>query len=137
MKISLGQPLGLLLVFLCVFVYEHVHADQRTVNVDTVAFDRVLASFRMACKEPIFFVVGDKELPWPAAYFRTPDDRNLIKIRESVWTEGRVRQIVMHELFHCALLEDRRKYGYPDPKGLDPREEMVVQALTSEAMGRF
>jgi hypothetical protein len=77
-------------------------------------------------------------MPWPAAYVRTIEGHNIIALREGTRDDTqRLPRILVHELLHCGLYEDRQRRGQPQPASLDPREEMAVQAMTDVVLKRL
>jgi len=46
-------------------------------------------------------------------------------------------KVLVHELLHCGLYEDRERRGQPQPRSLDPREEMAVHAMTDVVLKRL
>jgi hypothetical protein len=92
----------------------------------------LLATAQLNCTAPRIRVVD--ELPWPGAYSRTIEDQNLIWMKRSAADSGSAYRILVHELIHCALYEQREKAGVPHPRALDLREEIVVQGLTDRLL---
>ncbi len=103
---------------------------------DLTAFHAVLATLFFSCTNPTVQIIGEHDMPWKGGYFYE-NDGHVIRIKKSAWDSPERNKIIMHELFHCALYENREKHGYPHPKPLDPREEMTVRALTDAAMERL
>jgi hypothetical protein len=93
----------------------------------------LVATLHLTCSAPNVQVVD--ELPWPGAYFRTIDDRNVIYMKRSAADSGSAYRILVHELIHCALYEQRERRGTHHPGSLDLREEMMVQGLTDQLLG--
>jgi hypothetical protein len=93
----------------------------------------LLATVQLSCAAPQVEVVD--ELPWPGAYFHTIDDRNVIHLKRSAAESGTAYRILVHEMIHCGLYEQREKRGMQHPRSLDMREEMMVQGLTDKLMG--
>jgi hypothetical protein len=92
----------------------------------------LLASAQLSCTAPQVQVVD--ELPWPGAYARTLENQNMIWLKRSAAQSGSAYRILVHELIHCALYEQREKRGMHHPPGLDLREEMMVQGLTKKLL---
>jgi hypothetical protein len=93
----------------------------------------LLATVQLNCTAPQIQVVD--ELAWPGAYLRTIEDQNMIWMRRSAAESGTAYRILVHELIHCALYEQREKRGRHHPRGLDLQEEMMVQGLTDKLLG--
>jgi len=93
----------------------------------------LLATIQLNCTAPQVQVVD--ELRWPGAYFRTIEDQNMIWMTRSAAESGSAYCILVHELIHCALYEQREKPGMHHPRSLDLREEMMVQELTDKLLG--
>jgi hypothetical protein len=93
----------------------------------------LLATVQLNCTAPQVQVV--EELPWPGAYARTIEDQNMILVKRSAAESGSAYRILVHELIHCALYEQREKRGARHPGSLDLREETMVQGLTDELLG--
>jgi hypothetical protein len=93
----------------------------------------LLATVQLNCTAPQIQVVD--ELAWPGAYSRTIEDQNLIWMKRSAAESGSAYRILVHELIHCALYEQREKRGMHHPRSLDLREEMMVQELTDKLLG--
>lgn len=92
----------------------------------------LLATVHLSCTAPQVEVVD--ELPWPAAYFRTIEAHNVIKVKRSAAESSTAYRILVHEMIHCGFFEDHAKAGMRHPRALDPREEMMVQALTAQLL---
>jgi len=76
-------------------------------------------------------------MPWPAAYIRSIEGQNIIALREGIRNDTqRLRKILVHELLHCGLYEDRERRGLPRLLSLDPREEIAVHAMTDVVLRR-
>ena len=76
--------------------------------------------------------------PAPAGRHRTIEGHNIIALREGTREDTqRLPRILVHELLHCGLYEDRERRGQQHPASLDPREEMVVQAMTDVVLKRL
>ena len=59
-------------------------------------------------------------------------------LREGIRTDTRrMPKVLVHELLHCGLYEDRGRRGQPQLPSLDPREEMAVQAMTDVVLKRL
>ena len=93
----------------------------------------LLATVQLNCTAPQIQVVD--ELPWPGAYARTIEDQNMIWMKRSAAESGSAYRVLVHELIHCALYEQREKRGTHHPRSLDMREEMMVQELTDKLLG--
>jgi len=77
-------------------------------------------------------------MPWPAAYIRSIEGHNIIALRAGTRDDSqRLPRVLVHELLHCGLYEDRERRGQPHPRSLDPREEMAVQAMTDVVLSRL
>ncbi len=97
-----------------------------------------VAAFGLPCTDPEVRDYSAHELPWPAAYIRSIEGQNVIALREDVGDEPpRLRRILVHELLHCGLYEERERGGQPHPGPLDPREEMAVHAMTEVVLERL
>ena len=97
-----------------------------------------VAAFGLPCSNPELRDYPAEELPWPAAYIRTIEGHNIIALRGSIRSETqRLPKILVHELLHCGLYEDRERRGQPHPHSLDPREEMAVYEMTDIVLGRL
>ena len=97
-----------------------------------------VAAFGLPCTAPELRDVPVHEISWPAAYIRSMDGHNIIALREDVKDDSqRLLRIVVHELLHCGLYEDRERRGQPHPRSLDPYEEMAVQAMTDAVLRRL
>jgi hypothetical protein len=92
----------------------------------------LLATLLLNCTSPQIQIVDD--LPWPGAYARGIEDQNLIWMRRSAAESGTAYRVLVHELIHCALYEQREKRGMQHPRSLDLREEMTVQGLTDKLL---
>ena len=75
------------------------------------------------------------ELAWPGAYLRTIEDQNMIWMKRSAAESGSAYRILVHELIHCSLYEQREKRSMHYPRSLDLQEEMMVQGLTDKLLG--
>ena len=93
----------------------------------------LLATAQLNCTAPQIQVVD--ELAWPGAYFRTIEDQNMIWMKRSAAESGSAYRILVHELIHCALYEQRETRGMRHPRSLDLQEEMMVQGLTDKLLG--
>ena len=87
------------------------------------------------CTAPQIQVVNKLFAQWPGAYFRTIEDQNMIWMKRSAAESGSAYRILVHELIHCALYEQREKRGMHHPRSLDLQEEMIVQGLTDKLLG--
>ena len=97
-----------------------------------------VAALGLPCSNPELRDFPAEQMPWPAAYVRTIEGHNIIALREGTRDETqRLPTILVHELLHCGLYEDRERRGQPHPLSLDPREEMAVQAMTDVVLNRL
>src|ERR1700741_1622585 len=97
-----------------------------------------VAAFGLPCSNPELRDYPAEELPWPAAYIRSIDGRNIIALRRGIDSESqRLSRIIVHELLHCGLYEDRERRGERHPRSLDPREEMTVNEMTDVVLARL
>jgi hypothetical protein len=97
-----------------------------------------VAAFGLPCSNPELRDYPAEEMPWPAAYVRTIDGQNIIALREGIREDAqRLPRILVHELLHCGLYEDRERRGRPQPPSLDSREEMAVHAMTDVVLKRL
>jgi hypothetical protein len=96
-----------------------------------------VAAFGLPCSNPELRDYPAQEMPWPAAYIRSIEGQNIIALREGIRDEARLPKILVHELLHCGLYEERERRGQPQPRSLDPREEMAVQAMTDVVLKRL
>ena len=97
-----------------------------------------VAALGLPCSNPELRDFPAEQMPWPAAYVRTIEGHNIIALREGTRDETqRLPRILVHELLHCGLYEDRERRGQPHPRSLDPREEMAVQAMTDVVLDRL
>jgi hypothetical protein len=97
-----------------------------------------VAAFGLPCSNPELRDYPAADLPWPAAYVRTIEGQNIIMLREGIRTDAqRLPKILVHELLHCGLYEDRERRGQPHSRSLDLREEMTVQAMTDAVLERL
>lgn len=97
-----------------------------------------VAALGLPCSNPEVRDYPAVDLPWSAAYVRTIEGQNIIMLREGIRTDTqRLSKILVHELLHCGLYEDRERRGQPQPPSLDPREEMLVQAMTDVVLKRL
>ena len=92
----------------------------------------LLATVQLSCTAPQIEMVD--ELPWPATYARTIEDHNVIWMKRVAPEGDTAYRILVHEMIHCALYEQRERAGMHHPRSLDPREEMMVQALTAQLL---
>ena len=77
-------------------------------------------------------------MPWPAAYIRSIEGQNIIALREGIREDAQhLPEVLVHELLHCGLYEDRERRGQPQPPSLDSREEMAVHAMTHVVLKRL
>jgi hypothetical protein len=97
-----------------------------------------VAAFGLPCTNPELRDYPAQDMRWPAAYVRSIDGHNIIALREGMRDDAqRLPKILVHELLHCGLYEDRERRGQPQPRSLDPREEMAVQAMTDVVLKRL
>ena len=97
-----------------------------------------VAAFGLPCSNLELRDYAAEELPWPAAYIRSIDGHNIIALRRDVRNDAqRLPKIFVHELLHCGLYEARERRGQPQPRSLDPREEMAVIEMTDLVLGRL
>jgi hypothetical protein len=96
-----------------------------------------VAAFGLPCSNPELHDYPAQEMPWPAAYIRSIEGHNIIALREGIRDDARLPKILVHELLHCGLYEERKRRGQPHPASLDPREEMAVQAMTDVVLKRM
>jgi hypothetical protein len=90
-----------------------------------------VAAFGLPCGNPEVRDFPVETMPWPAAYIRSVEGQNIIALREGVRNDTKALQkILVHELLHCGLYEDRERRGQQHPLSLDLREEMAVHAMT-------
>jgi hypothetical protein len=99
---------------------------------------RRLPHLGLPCSNPELLDYPAAELPWPAGYVRTIEGQNIIVLREGVRNDTQhLPTILVHELLHCGLYEDRERRGQPHSRSLDPREEPAVQAMTDVVLKRL
>lgn len=96
-----------------------------------------VAAFGLPCNNPELRDYPAQDMPWPAAYVRSIEGQNIIALRDGIREDARLTRILVHELLHCGLYEDRQRRGQPQPPSLDPREEMAVQAMTEVVLKRL
>jgi len=97
-----------------------------------------VAAFGLPCTDPELRDLPVQQMPWPAAYIRSIEGHNIIALREGTRDDSqRLPRVLVHELLHCGLYEDRERRGQPHPRSLDPREEMEVQAMTDVVLSRL
>jgi hypothetical protein len=96
-----------------------------------------VAAFGLPCTNPELRDFAAEDMPWPAAYVRSIDGHNIIALRAGVREDAQLPKILVHELLHCGLYEERERRGRPQPPSLDPREEMAVQAMTEVVLRRL
>jgi hypothetical protein len=97
-----------------------------------------VAALGLPCSNPSLGYYPAEQLPWPAAYIRSSEGQNIIALREGIRNDAqRLRKILVHELLHCGLYEDRERRGQPQLLSLDPREEIAVQAMTEVVLQRL
>jgi len=106
--------------------------------MDIVALIAAVAAFGLPCTDPELRDFPVQQMPWPAAYVRSIEGHNIIALREGTRDDSqRMPRILVHELLHCGLYEDRERRGQPHPRSLDPREEMAVQQMTEVVLQRL
>jgi hypothetical protein len=97
-----------------------------------------VAAFGLPCSNPVLRDYAAEELPWPAAYIRSIEGHNIIALRQGIRNDTqRLPRLLVHELLHCGLYEARERRGQPQPRSLDPREEMAVIEMTDVVLGRL
>src|SRR5712664_3520217 len=97
-----------------------------------------VAAFGLPCNNPELRDYAAEELPWPAAYIRSIEGHNIIALRRDIGNDTqRLPRLLVHELLHCGLYEARERRGQPQPRSLDPREEMAVIEMTDLVLGRL
>lgn len=96
-----------------------------------------VAAFGLPCTNPELREFPAQDMPWPAAYVRSIEGHNIIALREGLREDARLPKILVHELLHCGLYEERDRRGQQQPPSLDPREEMAVQAMTEVVLKRL
>lgn len=97
-----------------------------------------VAAFGLPCSDPELRDFPVQQMPWPAAYIRSIEGHNIIALRDGTRDDSqRLPRILVHELLHCGLYEDRERRRQPHPRSLDPREEMTVQAMTDVVLRRL
>jgi len=106
--------------------------------MDIAILIAAVAAFGLPCSNPQLRDYPAEEVSWPAAYVRTLEGQNIIVLREGMRNDTqRLAKIVVHELLHCGLYEDRERRGQPHLRSLDPREEMAVQEMTDVVLKRL
>jgi hypothetical protein len=106
--------------------------------MDLATVIATVAAFGLPCSNPELRDYPAEEMPWPAAYVRSIDGHNIIVLRQGTRDETqRLAKILVHELLHCGLYEDRERRGQPHPRSLDPREEMLVNQMTEVVLERL
>jgi hypothetical protein len=97
-----------------------------------------VAAIGFPCTDPGLQDFAAHELPWPAAYVRSVEGLNIIAVREDVREdERRLQRVLVHELLHCGLYEERERRGQPHPPSLDQREELAVHSMTDAVLERL
>jgi len=97
-----------------------------------------VAAFGLPCSNPELRDYAAEELRWPAAYIRSIEGHNIIALRRGIRNDTqRLPRLLVHELLHCGLYEARERRGQPQPRSLDPREEMAVIEMTDVVLGRL
>lgn len=75
-----------------------------------------VAAFGLPCSSPELRDFPAEQMPWSAAYIGSVEGHNIIALREgSRDNEQRLSKILVHELLHCGLYEDRERRGQPQP----------------------
>jgi hypothetical protein len=106
--------------------------------MDVATLIAAVAAFGLPCSGPELRDYPAEDRSWPAAYVRTIEGHNTIALREDIRDDAqRLPRILVHELLHCGLYEDRERRGQPQPPSLDPREEVAVQAMTDVVLKRI
>jgi len=106
--------------------------------MDIVTLLAAVAAFGLPCSNPELRDFPAQQMPWPAAYVRSIEGHNIIALREGTRDDAqRLPRILVHELLHCGLYEDRERRGQAQLRSLDPREEMAVQAMTDAVLRRL
>jgi hypothetical protein len=106
--------------------------------MDITTLMAAVAAFGLPCGNPELRDFPAQDMSWPAAYIRSIEGQNIIALREGIREDAqRLPRILVHELLHCGLYEDRERRGQPQPRSLDPREEMAVHAMTDEVLKRL
>jgi hypothetical protein len=99
--------------------------------MDLTTLIAAVAAFGLPCSNPELHDYTAGDLPWPAAYVRTIEGQNVILLRQGIKDDTRrLPQIIVHELLHCGLYEERERRGQAHPRSLDPREELLVIEMT-------
>jgi hypothetical protein len=76
--------------------------------------------------------------PAPAGRHRTIGGHTSLRFERVLGrTRSACREILVHELPHCGLYEDRERRAQQHQASLDPREEMVMQAMTDVVLKRL
>jgi hypothetical protein len=110
----------------------------RETQMEITTLLAAVAAFGLPCSNPELRDYPAQDLPWPAAYIRSVEGQNIIVLREGIRDDTqRLPKLVVHELLHCGLYEDRERRGQPQPPSLDPREEMAVHAMTDVVLKRL
>jgi len=105
--------------------------------MDITTLLAAVAAFGLPCSNPELRDIPSHVMPWPAAYVRSIQGNNIIALRAGTRDDAQhLPKILLHELLHCGLYEDRERRGQPHPRSLDPREEMAVQAMTDAVLMR-
>ena len=106
--------------------------------MDLTAVIAAVAAFGLPCSNPELRDYPTEEMPWPAAYIRSIEGHNIIALRQGIRDETqRLPKILVHELLHCGLYEDRERRGQPHPRSLDPREEILVNQMPDVVLERL
>jgi hypothetical protein len=106
--------------------------------MDTAILIAAVAAFGLPCSNPEVRDVAQADLPWPAVYVRSTEGHNIIALRAGAREDAQhLPRLIVHELLHCGLYEDRERHGQPHPSSADPREEMAVQEMTEVVLRRL
>lgn len=97
-----------------------------------------VAALGLPCSNPELHDYPAEQMHSPAAYMRSIEGKNIIALRDGIRNDTqRLAKILVHELLHCGLYEDRERRGQPQPLSLDPREEMAVHAISDVVLQRL
>jgi hypothetical protein len=92
----------------------------------------LLSMWGLSCTDPQ--VIISHGLERPGFYVRTLDGANEIRIRGGM-SEDMTRRVLVHELAHCGMYEDRQARGIPHPPSMDMREERQAQIIERSIAG--
>jgi hypothetical protein len=99
--------------------------------MDFTTLIAAVAAFGLPCSNLELRDYPADQMPWPAAYIRSIEGHNIIALREGIRNDTReLRKVLVHELLHCGLYEDRERRGQPQLLSLDAREELAVHRMT-------